>query len=572
MTAADLTVTRPAGPRASGASRDPALRVTVAVLWALLALFVLYPLLSLLARVAMDGGRLSPGAALGVLADPNQLRALGNSLLLAALVGVAGTVLGFLFALTASRAGFGRGWLALLDAVTLLPLISPPFTTAIAMIFSFGPRGLITYQLLGLKGVTVYGLASTFLSETLTYFPIAYLTLRPVLAAIDANVEDMALSLGASRLQVFRSVTLPLAIPGLANAFLLLFAASLADFATPLILAGNSFPVLPTQAYLQITGLFDLRGGAILSFALLVPAFAVFLLQRYWVSRRYYVTVTGKAGARTAVKTVAPWLRPLLLALCLAVTAVIAYFYALLFYASVVVALGANHAWTWRHYHVIFTEGAKAIRDTLVIAGLSMPLGGLYGVVLGYLIARKRFVGRQAMEVVSMLNYALPGTIVGIAYLIAFNDPPLALTGGALIIVACYVFRYSPTGIRATVAQLQQIDPALEEASLGLGASTTVTFRRVTLPLITPAFFAGLGVVFIRSMTAISATIFLVSINWTLITVRILENMTELSLGPAAAFSVLVVAIVYVVIAAIGRLLRVLRAPGAVSLGGILGG
>ena len=552
--------------------RDPALRLTVLVLWALLGLFVLYPLVSLLARVAVDGGRLSMGSALAVLADPHQLRALGNSLLLAALVGVAGTALGFLFALTASRAGLGQGWLAALDAITLLPLISPPFTTAIAMIFSFGPRGLITYQLLGIKGVSVYGLASTFFSETLTYFPIAYLTLRPVLAAIDANVEDMALSLGASRAQVFRTVTLPLAIPGLANAFLLLFAASLADFATPLILAGNAFPVLPTQAYLQITGLFDLRGGAVLSFALLVPAFGVYLLQRYWVSRRYYVTVSGKSGARTAVKTVAPWLRPVLAGACVVVAAAIAYFYLLLLYASLVVALGANHAWTWRHYHVMFTEGARAIRDTLIIAGLSMPLGGLYGVLVGYLVARKRFAGRAAMEVVSMLNYALPGTIVGIAYLIAFNDPPIALTGGALVIVACYVFRYSPTGIRATVAQLQQIDPSIEEASLGLGASTATTFYRVTLPLVTPAFFAGLGVVFIRSMTAISATIFLVSIDWTLITVRILENMTELSLGPAAAFSVLVVAIVYVVIAAISRLLKTFSAPGGTSLGSVLGG
>jgi iron(III) transport system permease protein len=552
--------------------RDPALRLTVLVLWALLGLFVLYPLVSLLARVAVDGGRFSLGSALAILADPHQLRALGNSLLLAALVGVAGTALGFLFALTASRAGLGRGWLAALDAITLLPLISPPFTTAIAMIFSFGPRGLIIYRLLGIKGASVYGLTSTFFSETLTYFPIAYLTLRPVLAAIDANVEDMALSLGANRAQVFRTVTLPLAIPGLANAFLLLFAASLADFATPLILAGNAFPVLPTQAYLQITGLFDLRGGAVLSFALLVPAFGVYLLQRYWVSRRYYVTVSGKSGARTAVKTVAPWLRPVLAGACVVVAAAIAYFYLLLLYASLVVALGANHAWTWRHYHVIFTEGARAIRDTLIIAGLSMPLGGLYGVLVGYLVARKRFAGRVAMEVVSMLNYALPGTIVGIAYLIAFNDPPIALTGGALVIVACYVFRYSPTGIRATVAQLQQIDPSLEEASLGLGASTATTFYRVTLPLVIPAFFAGLGVVFIRSMTAISATIFLVSINWTLITVRILENMTELSLGPAAAFSVLVVAIVYVVIAAISRLLKTFNAPGGASLGSVLGG
>jgi iron(III) transport system permease protein len=382
----------------------------------------------------------------------------------------------------------------------------------------------------------------------------------------------MAFSLGASRWRVFRTVTLPLATPGLANAFLLLFAASLADFATPLILAGNGFPVLPTQAYLQITGLFDLQGGAVLSFVLLVPAFGVYLLQRYWVSRRYYVTVTGKAGARTAVASVAPWTRIALVALCLLIALVICYFYALLLYASIVVALGANHAWTWRHYHVILTEGMKAIRDTLIIAGVGMPLGGLYAILLGYLIARRAFPGRQAMEVVSMVNYALPGTIVGIAYLIAFNDPPLVLTGTALVIVACYVFRYSPTGIRATVALLHQIDPSIEEASQGLGASSGTTFRRVTLPLIVPAFFAGLGVVFIRSMTAISATIFLVSINWTLITVRILENITELSLGPAAAFSVLVVLIVFAVIAAISALLHRIRAPGTVAVTSLLGG
>src|SRR5262249_828327 len=166
----------------------------------------------------------------------------------------------------------------------------------------------------------------------------------------------------------------------------------------------------------------------------------------------------------------------------------------------------------------------------------------------------------------------LPAPTVGFASLIAFTAPPTALPGGALPIVACYVFRYTPPAIRATVAQLQQIDPSIEEASLGLGASTATTFYRVTLPLVIPAFFAGLGVVFIRSMTAISATIFLVSINWTLITVRILENMTELSLGPAAAFSVLVVAIVYVVIAAIRRLLKTFSMPGGASLGGVLAG
>jgi len=173
---------------------------------------------------------------------------------------------------------------------------------------------------------------------------------------------------------------------------------------------------------------------------------------------------------------------------------------------------------------------------------------------------------------VSMINYALPGTIVGIAYLIAFNDPPIELTGTALIIIACYIFRYGPTGIRATVALLQQIDKSLEEASTGLGAGSGTTFRRITLPLIVPAFFAGLSIVFIRSMTAISATIFLVSVSWTLVTVKILENITELSLGPAAAFSVLVVVIVFVAMALIGWMMRLFPAPGALRVTGLLGG
>jgi iron(III) transport system permease protein len=544
-------------------ARDPVLLSAILAVWILLALFVLFPLVELLARAFVDEGKVTLGPLLEIVSNASHRIALANSLLLATAVGIAGTALGFLFAFTAVRAGLGRHWLTLLDAVVLLPLVSPPFTTSISIIFSFGPRGFISHDLLGLGNVSPYGFWSTALAETLTYFPIAYLTLRPILAAIDPNLEEMAFSLGGSRGRIFRTVTLPLAVPGFANAFLLLFAASLADFATPLILGGNGFPVLPTEAYLQITGLFDFKGGAALSLVLLVPAAFVFFLQRYWVGRRTYVTVTGKVGQRSRTRALAPWAGVLLIAGCFAVTAIIAYFYGLLLFASLVVAFGANNGFTLAHYHVIFTEGLPAIRDTLIIAAIGMPLGGFYGVLVGYLIARKNFPGRRAMELVAMINYALPGTIVGIGYLIAFNDPPIALTGGAMIIVACYVFRYSPTGIRATVALLQQIDRSLEEASSSLGAGSGETFRRVTLPLIAPAFFAGLGVVFIRSMTAISATIFLVSISWTLITVRILENMTEMALGPAAAFSVFVIVVVFIVVAALSAVLARFRAPTA---------
>lgn len=561
------------GPSARPLLRDPFFAGIVFLLWVLLGIFVLYPLGCLFVRAFAGDAGFSLQPFLDVVNNPNHRRAFVNSLLLALAVGVGGTVLGFVFAFTAVRAGLSRRWRGIIDTATLLPLISPPFTISVAILFSFGARGLITYELLGIKGFAIYGFKSTALAEIITYFPIAYLTLRPILASIDSNIENAALSMGASRWRVFRTVTLPLAVPGVANAFLLLFACSLADFATPLILSGNEFPVLPTEAFLQITGQFDLRGGALLSILLLAPAALVFLLQRYWLAGRSYVTVTGKASSRSEVDLLAPAARQLLFAVCAAVAVSVLYFYALLLYASLVMAFGANHTFTLKHYHVIFTEGIPAIRDTLIIAAIGMPLGGLYGVLVGYIVARKQFWGRQALELVSMINYALPGTIVGIAYLLAFNDKPLELTGTATIIVACYVFRYSPTGIRATIALLHQIDRSLEEASESLGARSGTTFRRITLPLILPAFFTGLGVVFIRSMTAISATIFLISINWTLVTVRILENMTELSLGPAAAFSVFVVVVVYVALWLIGRLLARFRAAeGGGRVESILGG
>ncbi|MEO7115495.1 MAG: iron ABC transporter permease, partial [Caldimonas sp.] len=525
---------------------EPALTVALAVLWLLLGLFVVYPIVMLLARVFIDKGHLTFAGLGTVLADRHQVIAFWNSLLLGTLVASVGTVFGFVFAFTASRCRLSPLAVRLIDIAVLLPLVSPPFTTAIGYIFSFGPRGLITYDLLGIRGASVYGMTSTLGAEAVTYFPIAYLTLRPMLAAIDSNLEGMALSLGASRLRVFRTVTLPLCAPGLANAFLLLFAASLADFATPLILAGNQFPVLPTQAFLQITGLFDLRGGAALSLMLLVPALLVFVAQRYWVGRRSVVVVTGKGAGQTPFDSVNAPARWILVGICVALTTFILYLYLLLLYASLVVAFGANDALTLQHYRVVFTEGLRVLGDTLIIAAIATPLGGFYGVLVGYFVARRRFVGRTTMELTSMINYALPGTIVGIGYLIAFNDPPIALAGTATIIIACYVFRYGATGIRTTIALMQQLDRSLEEASQGLGASSGTTFRRVTLPLVLPAFFAGLGVMFIRSMTAISATIFVVSLSWTLVTVKILENMTELALGVAAAFSVVVVAIVFV--------------------------
>ena len=280
--------------------RDPLRTIVVVALWLVLGLFVLYPLACLLARAFSDDAGFTFGPIVGALGNPTHLRALRNSIVLATLVGIFGTAAGFLFAFTVERTGVGRGLRRLIDLVILLPLISPPFTTSIGFVFSFGPRGLITHGLFGMQNAQVYGWRSTIAAETLTYFPLAFLALRPLIAAIGGDLEEAAFSLGGSRWQVFRTVTLPLTLPGIGNAFLLIFAASLADFATPLILAGNNLPVLPTDAYLQITGMFDLKGGAVLSLLLLVPAGLVCLCAApIWSERRSYVTITGiKIGGR----------------------------------------------------------------------------------------------------------------------------------------------------------------------------------------------------------------------------------------------------------------------------------
>jgi len=553
--------------------RDPVIAPAVVLIWGAVALFVLYPLGRLLLLTFWNGGP-SLDAVRGLLGDWTHRAALVNSLLLAALVGIAGTVLGFAFALLAVRANLPRWFGRALDAVVLLPLISPPFTAAIALIFALGPRGLISYHVFGLTRVNIYGLWGTLLSETLTYFPIAYLTLKAVLANVDANLEDSAFSLGARRWRVFRTVTLPLTTPGVANAFLLVSAASLADFATPLILGGTRFPVLPTQAFLQITGLYDMRGGAALCFLLLVPALAVFAGQRWFTERRggSFVTVTGKVGAATRVKSLSPAAVLGLAVVCGLVVALVLVCYLLIFAASIVRGLGADNSLSLAHYGHVFSGGLKAVRDTLLIAVICMPVGGLFAVVLGFLVSRTEFPGRRALEFAAMMNYALPGTIVGIAYLVAFNDPPLALTGTAFILVVCYVFRYSLAGTRATSAVLAQIDPSIEEASASLGARRDVTFRRVVLPLIRPALLAGMTVLFIRAMTAISATIFLVSLSWSLVTVRILEGITNLELGQASAFSMLVILLVYLAVAVASLAMRRLNAGSLGQAGTLLGG
>lgn len=531
------------------------------MLWLLLGVFVLYPLCRLFAMTFWVDGNFTFENLRPFLDNWYDRRSAVNSILLGCSVGVAGTALGFVFAFVTTRLNLPTWLKFALSAITILPLISPPFTSSIALTLLLGPNGMVL-QFFGLDNFNFYGFWGTFISETLTFFPVAFMTISTILARIDPNLEDAAYSLGASSSEVFRTVTLPLAAPGIANAFLLVFSCSLADFATPQVLGGHSFPVLPTQAYLQITGMYDFKGGAALSFMLLIPALVVYALQHYWVSKKSYVTVSGKAGGKSSIKGPGIALTSLMASIVAVVVAFIIAIYAVILIGSLVKVWGVNNTITFDNYNYVFTHGMKAIKDTLIIACIGTPSGGLLAVLVGYVTTRLKIRGHKTLETVSLLNYTLPGTVVGIAYIIAFNDKPIVLTGTVYILIAAYLFRYSSAGIRNVIAALTQIDPSIEEASRSLGAGSTRTFISITIPLVLPAILAGMKYLFIHSMTAISATIFLISVNWTLITTRILECMTELQFAQACAFSVILILLVFAASATMTLLAKVLCRTG----------
>lgn len=545
----------------ASANKDVVTKLTVLMLWLLLGVFVVYPLCRLFAMTFWVDGSFTLSNLRPFIDNWYDRQSAINSILLGCSVAVAGTALGFVFAFVTTRMNLPTWLKLLISAITILPLISPPFTSSIALTLLLGPNGMVL-QWLGLDNFNFYGFWGTFISETLTFFPVAFMTISTILARIDPNLEDAAYSLGASSTRVFTSVTLPLAAPGIANAFLLVFSCSLADFATPQVLGGHSFPVLPTQAYLQITGMYDFKGGAALSFMLLIPALVVYALQHYWISRKSYVTVSGKAGGRSSIKGPGLVLTTTMGAIVSAVIALIIAIYAVIVIGSLVKVWGINNTISLDNYRYVFTFGMKAIKDTLIIACIGTPLGGLLAVLVGYVTTRLKIRGHKTLETISLLNYTLPGTVVGIAYIIAFNDKPIVLTGTLYILVAAYLFRYSSAGIRNVIASLTQIDPSIEEASRSLGAGSARTFVSITIPLVLPAILSGMKYLFIHSMTAISATIFLVSVNWTLITTRILECMTELQFAQACAFSVVLILLVFAASGAMTLLAKVLCRTG----------
>ncbi len=487
-----------------------------------------------------------------------------NSLFLAIIVGVVTTALGLVFALVVTRSGFRykRG----LRALTVLPIITPPFVIGLALILLLGRSGSVTVFFADLFGIQptrwFYGMPGLLIAQTLAFTPIAFLVLIGVVEGVSPSMEEAAQTLRANRWQVFRTVSLPLMRPGLANAFLLGFIESMADFGNPLVLGGN-FNVLSTDIFFAIVGAqYDQGRAAVLAMVLLFFTLSAFYAQRVWLGKKSYTTVTGKGDAG-----VHPLMPKRLSLPVFAIAAIWGSFtiivYGMILYGSFVELWGVNNSLTFKHYLTAFRVGYNdfgiqwigsawdSFWTTIQIAAIAAPLTAAVGLVTAYLLTRQNFAGKNAFEFGTMLSFAIPGTVIGVSYILAFNVPPIEITGTGIILVVSFIFRNMPVGVRAGIASMSQLDKSLDESSLTLGANSWQTFRRVILPLLRPAILAALVYSFVRAMTAISAVIFLVSAKYNMATSYIIGRVENNDYGLAIAYST---TLILVMLVAVGML------------------
>jgi len=521
--------------------RQPGLLCCIVAILAILILFCIYPVLRLIiATLTNDAGQFDLSSVRHVMQATNFFSSLLNSIKLGVTVAVLATLVGYLFAFAVTRTEMkGKRFFHIM---AMLPILSPPFVISLAMILLFGRSGVITKTLLGIRNNNVYGFASLVVVQTLALFPLAYLNLKGVLESIDGSVEDASRSLGGSRWKVFSSVTLPLSVPGILSAMLIVFAKSISDFGNPQVLAGN-YSVLSVDAYMQITGLYDLKTGAFMALSILLPAMLAFFIQKYWLARKSFVTITGKPVGNIRKIDEKHIVIPLFIG-CLLVTLSILMFYGTVVWISFVKTWGVDMSLSLNNYQFVFKRGLNAMKDTLLLALAATPITALLGLLISFLLVRKKFFGKKLMELATMIPFAVPGIALGIGYILAFNTRPFLLTGTAAIIVAALTFRTLSVGVEAGSNSLRAVDPSIEEASAILGANNFTTFVRISLPMMRSALFSGLLNAFVRSMTSVSAVIFLVSVNWNLLTVSIMSEIESSRLGVASAYCVVLMVLV----------------------------
>lgn len=532
-------------------------------------LFIFFPISTVFGRVLIsEEGVFTPFQFFEIVTSFGVGQTFLNSILLAVAVGISTTILGLVFALYTVRA---RARMRnVIRIYSILPIITPPFVIGLALILIFGRSGSINDLLIHMFGANgwftpeghsgwfsrsgyIYGFSGIFLAQTLSFTPVSFMLLVGMVSTMNPALEEASLTMRATSFETFRHVTFPLLRPGIANSFLLGVIESFADFGNPLVLGGD-YDVLATSIYFAIAGSqLSYPKAATLGILLLASSLTCFMLQKWWIGRKSYVTVTGRQTGGDILP-----LPPLMQRVCGAIVFAWIGFstliYASIFIGGFVEQWGADYTPTLRYYDELWGRGLSSggwpsYINSILFAAIAAPLTAAMGILIGYVTTRRRFVGRNIIEFGSMISFAIPGTVIGVSYIIAFNTPPIEITGTVLILIVCFIFRNMPVGIRAGISALSQIDPSLEEASLTQRAGTFRTIFSVVLPLLRPALVSASVYSFIRSITSVSAVIFLVTADTNVGTTYILARVEDGDYGVSVAYgSVLIVTMVLAVV------------------------
>jgi iron(III) transport system permease protein len=511
---------------------------------ALLA-FLAAPLLTLLQKAIEDGSERFVGLAnfVAYAKTPALLQSVWNSLWVSLLVTAYTVPTAFLFAYALTRScmrfkGLARG-------ITLVPLLAPSLLAAISLIYWFGNQGVLKSWMLAVGVEQIYGAPGIVLAEIFSAFPHALMILVTSLAASDARLYEAADAMGTTAARKFFTITLPGAKYGLISAALVVFTLVITDFGIPKVIGGD-FNVLATDVFKLVIGQQDFNKGAVVALLLLAPAVLTFAVD-HWVGRKQTAMLTARAVPYRAKP--APLRDGLMSMYCALVCVLILAMLGMAVFASFATFWPYNLQPSFRHYTMglVDAEVGDAFVNSLLMAGGTAVFGTLLVFVGAYLLEKTHGVApvRTAMRLLAMLPMAVPGLVLGLAYIFFFNQPANPLNGlyhTLTLLTLCTIVHFYTTGHLTAVTALKALDPEFEAVSASMKVPFYKTFWRVTLPICTPALVDIARYFFINAMTTISAVVFLYSPETKLAAIAILNLDEAGEIGAAAAMAVLIAA------------------------------
>ena len=504
------------------------------VITAGVVVFILWPVLAVLRESLRCEGAFSLANYSALVSADSGL--LWNSLTVGVLTVIFSLLIGTAIALYISYTSFPAKKTVL--TVLLMSLISPPFVTSLAYIMLFGHRGLITWKLLGISW-NPYGMHGVVLMESLGLSTIAALLILAVLKGLDGSLEQASLDLGASRGATLLHITLPLAMPGIVTAGLIVFIRSLSDFGTPIVVGGN-FNVLATQAYITVIGSYDMPRAAAICTVLLIPALCVFLVYRRAMGETRFFSRSAVQSSWEHL-SLPRYVSLAVFFLTWGFVIIELLKYGTIFWGAFAKTWGVNFTLTLDHIRALrfskMGSFARSIRYSLSAAVITSVMG----IILAYFLSRRKGKIMRIIDFVVDLPFILPGPFFGIGYLLAFNRLPSAIFGSCLLIVANCTYRQLTIGTKSGVSVLGQVNPELEDAVRDQGGSQFNVLKDVIFPLLKPAFLVSFINAFTASMTTIGAIIFLVTPYTKVATVDMFEAIQNGEIGQGAALASLII-------------------------------